>query len=171
MCGRAGVMTILGVICGLQTNSTGQRTWAKTKWCRLFYNQYYFDRSSLFLFFSGFPGHLFLFYTCDNCQVAKRDNGWRMGNLYFWCKSTKFFRVARKNLFFLYLWNPYFGICFKKLSYCIHMICGLCHQYIFLIACIQPGVVLKSLLIFCQYELYCSHKICFFSKKWLGDSW
>ena len=113
-------------------------------------------------FFSGFPGHLFLFYNCDNCQLAKRDNGWGMGNPYFWYKSTKFFRVARKNLFFLYLWNPYFGICFKKFSYCIYMICGLCHQYIFLIACILPGIVLKLLLIFCQYEVYCSHKICFY---------
>ena len=28
LCRRAGVTTILGVICGLQTNSTGLKTWA-----------------------------------------------------------------------------------------------------------------------------------------------
>ena len=30
MCRRAGVTIILGVIFGLQTNSTGQKTWAKS---------------------------------------------------------------------------------------------------------------------------------------------
>ena len=34
MCRRAGVTIILGVICGLQTNSTGKKTWAKINWCR-----------------------------------------------------------------------------------------------------------------------------------------
>ena len=34
MCRRARVTIILGVICGLHTNSTGQKTWAKTNWCR-----------------------------------------------------------------------------------------------------------------------------------------
>ena len=33
VCRRAGVTIILEVICGFQTNSTGQKTWAKTNRC------------------------------------------------------------------------------------------------------------------------------------------
>ena len=33
VCRRAGVTIILGVICGFQTNSTGQKIWAKTNRC------------------------------------------------------------------------------------------------------------------------------------------
>ena len=33
MCKRSGVTIILGVICGLQNNFTGQKIWAKTSWC------------------------------------------------------------------------------------------------------------------------------------------
>ena len=46
--------------------------------------------------------------------------------------------------------------CFKKLSYC--------HQNIFLIACIQPGVVLKLLLILDNLNLTVLRK-CVLTKK------
>ena len=67
-------------------------------------------------FFSGFPGHLFLFYTCDNCQLAKRDNGWRMGGGGIHTFGTKVlnFLELPERIYFFYIYGIHILVSVSK---------------------------------------------------------
>ena len=61
---------------------------------------YYFSKHHIILteahcsyFFSGFQAHLFLFCSCNNCQLATMGKRLEDRDPNFWCESTKFPRV------------------------------------------------------------------------------
>ena len=70
-----------------------------------------------FHFFSGFQAHFVLYFVlATTVNQQKEDNDWRMGDPYFWYKSTKFPRVARNKSFFPYLWNPFLVSIFSAIN-------------------------------------------------------